>query len=171
MTVIVVSGIKGGAPAWITVVPGLTPLIRTAFVATELPSGKKPTVCCKSATPGLSELNVAKNPAGGAAVDRRRKTICVEPAGSIRFGGENVSVAPTGTTLVAVAYPGAEAVMVADPILIPLSWGWDAGAVEPPGIKMLAGETLTRDELLLVNVTVTPPAGAAVLNDTGNAAV
>jgi len=105
------------------VVPGLMPLITTALVATELPSGKKPTVCCKSATAGLSELNVAKNPSGGAAVDSRRKTIWVEPAGSIRLGGEKARVAPTGTTLVAVAYPGADAAMVADPILTPLTCG------------------------------------------------
>jgi len=35
-------------------------------------------------------------------------------------------------------------------------------------MKTLPGNTLTRDKLLLDSVTVKPPAGAAVLSDTGN---
>ena len=38
-------------------------------------------------------------------------------------------------------------------------------------MKTLPGDTFTRDGLLLDNVTVTPPAGAALLSDSGNADV
>jgi hypothetical protein len=103
VTFIVVSGIKGGALAWITVVPGAIALITTAFEANELPSGKNPTVCCKSATLGLSELNVARNPSGGAADDSRNITTCEALAARVRFCGTNVKVAFTGTIWLADA--------------------------------------------------------------------
>ena len=57
--------------------------------------------------------------------------------------------------------PGAEALMVADPKLIPLTCGCMAGVVEPAAMITLAGVTLTFDGSLLASVTVMPPAGAA----------
>ena len=83
--------------------PGPTAVITTAFVATELPSGKNPTVRCKSATAGLSVLRVAKKPFGGAAADKPSITTCVVPAARVRFCGENFKVAFTGTIWLAGA--------------------------------------------------------------------
>ena len=99
----VVSGINGGALAWITVVPGATPLMTTEFDANELPSGKNPTVCCKSATPGLSELNVARKPLGGAVDESRNITTWEALAAKVRLCGTNVKVAFTGTIRLAEA--------------------------------------------------------------------
>jgi hypothetical protein len=64
-------------------------------------------------------------------------------------------------------YPGAVAVMFADPTLTPLTWGCVVGVVAPAAtVTLLVTETV--DVLLLVRVTVSPPAGAGVARVTGN---
>lgn len=60
--------------------------------------------------------------------------------------------------------------MVAAPIFTPLTCGGADGVDAPAGINTLAGETLTRDESLLFNATVMPPAGAGAPSETGRAA-
>ena len=49
--------------------------------------------------------------------------------------------------------------MVAAPMFTPVTCGCEDGAVAPPGMNTLAGLTRTVVDLLLVNVSVTPPAG------------
>src|ERR1700680_3082257 len=58
--------------------------------------------------------------------------------------------------------------MVADPKLMPFTLGGTGGAVAPAGIKMFAGVTVSFEVSLLVSMRMTPPAGAAVANVTGN---
>src|SRR5215472_16258189 len=52
--------------------------------------------------------------------------------------------------------------MFADPKLTPVTCGCVAGVVCPAAILTLAGDTVTLVVSLLLSVTVTPPAGAAV---------
>ena len=59
--------------------------------------------------------------------------------------------------------------MLADPKLTPLTCGCVSGVVLPAAIVTLEGEMFTRVVSLLLSVTVTPPAGAAVPSVTGNA--
>jgi hypothetical protein len=87
---------------------------------------------------------------------------------NVRVAGENVTVAVTGTAWVADSYPGADAVMLATPIPTPVTCGWVAGAVDPPGINTLDGLILKMDGLLLTSVTVNPGGGAGVPRTTGN---
>jgi hypothetical protein len=79
-------------------------------------------------------------------------------------------VAPdaTWTCPLAVAYPGAEADIVADPTLVPLTIVTTRGAVVVPSdTKMVAGDTVAIRGLLVVSVMKTPPVGAAVPSATG----
>ncbi len=55
--------------------------------------------------------------------------------------------------------PGADAVILADPRLMPLTSGCVCGTVVLAAIKTL-GVTVAVEVLLLANETVTPPAGA-----------
>ena len=50
--------------------------------------------------------------------------------------------------------------MVADPRLMPFTFGITAGVVEPAGTKILRGVTVMVSVLLLVRPMNTPPAGA-----------
>src|SRR5438045_1514042 len=94
---------------------------------------------------------------------------CELPTGIASVGG-TVIVAVTGTCWLADRYPGADAVRVATPIFSPIAMACTAGTLAPPGINTLPGDTSTFFVLLLVNITVTPPAGAGVPSVTGNAA-
>ena len=58
--------------------------------------------------------------------------------------------------------------IVAAPMFTPVTCGCEDGAVAPPGMNTLAGLTRTVVDLLLVNVSVTPPEGAGVPSLTGN---
>src|SRR5713226_5068191 len=91
------------------------------------------------------------------------------PTGIAIVGG-TVIVAVTGTSWLADRYPGADAVMVATPIFSAITWGCTAGTLAPAGMNTLPGDTSTFFVLLLVSVTVTPPAGAGVPSVTGNGA-
>jgi hypothetical protein len=77
---------------------------------------------------------------------------------------------PTCTLPLAEAKPLAHAVMIADPILMPLTVGARLGVSAPCGMKMFSGATVTFEGSLLVSVMNTPPDGAAVTNVTGNGA-
>ena len=65
---------------------------------------------------------------------------------------------------------GADAEILDDPKLIPLTCGCVSGVVLPALIVILAGETVARLVSLLLRVTVTPPAGAGVPSVTGKVA-
>ena len=56
--------------------------------------------------------------------------------------------------------PTAEAVMLADPMPVPVNCGGVAGVVAPAAMVTVAGDTVTLVVSLLASVTVTPPAGA-----------
>jgi len=65
-------------------------------------------------------------------------------------------------------YPGAVAVMFADPMLTPLTCGCVTGVVAPAAtVTVLVTDAV--DVLLLLKVTVRPPVGAGVARVTGNA--
>jgi hypothetical protein len=78
-----------------------------------------------------------------------------------------VRVAATRTVWVAPVKPGADAVMTADPKLIPFTCGGVAGVVAPCGIVTVAGVIVNFVVSLLARVTTTPPTGAAVARLTG----
>ena len=56
----------------------------------------------------------------------------------------------------------AEAVIVADPIPAPVTWGCVDSCVAPAGMTTLAGDTVTLEMSLDDRLTVRPPVGAAV---------
>src|SRR5215467_8324632 len=66
----------------------------------------------------------------------------------------------TCTGAPAEVYPGAAALMFAEPKLTPATFGCEAGAVWPAAMETVAGETVTRDVSLLFSEIVTPPVGA-----------
>jgi hypothetical protein len=68
----------------------------------------------------------------------------------------------TVTMALAEANPGADALIVAEPRLIALTWGWLAGVVDPAAIKTDPGDTVTLFVSVLDNVTLVPPDGAEV---------
>jgi hypothetical protein len=68
----------------------------------------------------------------------------------------------TVTMALAGANPDADALMVAEPRLIALTWGWVAGVVDPAAIKTDPGDTVTLFISVLDNITLVPPDGAGV---------
>jgi hypothetical protein len=86
------------------------------------------------ATDALLELRLTTSPAGAGA-DRFSVKSCVTVPLIVMLPGEKpmVIAAPpaTCTWALAVAYPGAEAVMVADPALLPVTVGTVREAVSP----------------------------------------
>lgn len=92
----------------------------------------------------------------------------------VRLPGQKlivVAVVPPNATCTcppAVAYPGADAVIVAEPTPMPVTIvPTRAAAVVPGDMKTIDGETVATEGLLVVSVTNTPPAGAADPNATG----
>src|SRR5450759_4653157 len=73
----------------------------------------------------------------------------------------------TCTRPVADGNPLADAVMIAEPTLMPFTVGARLGADAPCGMKIFSGATVTVEGSLLVSVMNTPPDGAAVANVTG----
>lgn len=149
--------------------PAPTPVTGTDTLAAPVPRlTSEGTV----ATVVLLELRVTTKPAGAGA-DRFSVRFCIVPWESDRLPGQKlivVAVPPdvTCTWVLAVPYPGADAVIVADPALTPVSEVTPRTAVvEPSGTKTLAGYTAATEELLLASVMTIPPAGAALPNATG----
>lgn len=82
--------------------------------------------------------------------------------------GEKLNVPATRTDCEAGVYPGAEAVIVAVPNPVPTICGCVEGVTAPAGTNTVG--VIVTSPALLVNVTVTPPAGAATDSVTGNGA-
>ncbi len=87
-------------------------------------------------------------------------------AETVRLPGQKLMVVEesepevTCNCILAVGYPSAEAVIVADPALRPFTTAVARGAVAPGAMKMVEGETVATDELLVASEMYTPPAGA-----------
>lgn len=106
------------------------------------------------ATPVLLELRLTITPPVGAGDERFSVKFCVVIPLIVRVGGVKLSDAVTCTEPVAVVNPGADAVIVADPRLRPVSCGCAAGVVWPARIVTVDGETVTFVTSLLPKVTV-----------------
>src|SRR3954469_6798921 len=60
--------------------------------------------------------------------------------------------------------------MVDTPMFSPSRVAWTAGTVAPPAMKTLPVDRMTLFGLLLINATLTPPAGAGVCSAIGSGA-
>ena len=138
-------------------VPGAT-LVTATLTLVALAA--KVTVEGTVATPVLLELKLIVKPPAGAGADRFKVRFWVAMPVRVRLAGEKLALAATCTLWLADVYPGAEAVMFADPKFTPLTCGCVAGVVWPPAILTVAGDTVTFVVSLLLSVTVTPPVGA-----------
>jgi hypothetical protein len=80
--------------------------------------------------------------------------------------GRQVSYGLTCTCPLAGVNPLADAVIIADPIVMPFTFGADVAVEAPCGMKILVGPTVTFDGSLLVSVMNTPFAGAGLASIT-----
>jgi hypothetical protein len=151
--------------------PAATPVTGTATLVVFAP---KLTVGGALATPALLELRLIVNPPPGAGADRISVRFCVAVPVIVRLAGEKLMVIPAAvpevTCTLAGGNPLADAVMIADPALTPLTVAARLIDVAPCGMKMLSGATVTFEGSLLASEINTPSAGAGVANDTGNGA-
>ena len=142
------------ALAVIVVEPALTPCTATvavvAFAAIDAVAGTF------TMPPGLA-LRLTVSPPAGAGPDRVTVKFLDSVPVSVRLAGVKLSEAVVCTVRVAVPYPGAEAVMLAEPTFTPVTCGCAAGCVCPAGMSTDVGEMLTFAGSLLESVTVTPP--------------
>ena len=108
------------------------------------------------------ELRLTVSPLAGAG-DRFNVRSCVEPALIVRPPtGEKKLLPPlavTRTWALPGVKPGADAVTLADPSLMPLTCGCVVGDVFLAAMKTL-GVTVVVEVSLLASETVTPPVGA-----------
>jgi hypothetical protein len=158
--VAVVSAKFGRELAWMTVEPVATPVTGTltlvAFAANV-------TVAGTVATPGLSELTLTITPPGGAGDDRFNVRFCVTPWPIVMLTGEKLRAAPaTCTVFVSLEKPGADAPIIAEPKLTPVTCGCVTGVIAPWAIVIVVGLTVTFVKSLVASVMVTPPTGAGV---------
>ena len=58
--------------------------------------------------------------------------------------------------------------MVAEPKLMPVTFGCETGAVAPPGMNTVGGAIVTLVKSLLLKATTTPFSGAGTVRFTGN---
>ena len=151
VTVAVVSGRFGKELAWIVAVPAA--MLVTGTLTLVEPPGMV-TVAGTVATLVLLELRLTVTPLLGAGDDRVSVRFCVAIPLIVRVGGVKLSDAVTSTEPLSLANPGADAVIVADPKLTPVTCGCTAGVVWPAGMITVAGETVTFGELD-TKVTVT----------------
>jgi hypothetical protein len=156
---VAVAGPKLGVLAVIVAEPTATPVTGTVMPA-EL--AKEVTVAGTVATLVLLELRLTVIPLAGAGA-RFNVRSCVEPAMIVRPNtGEKKllpSLAVTRTWALPGVKPGADAVMLADPSLMPLTCGCVVEDVFLAAMKTL-GVTVAVEVSLLASETVTPPAGA-----------
>jgi len=108
------------ALALIVVLPTATPVTGTL---TLVAPAANVTVAGTVATAGLLELRFTVRPAAGAGPDSVSVRFCVVGPTMVRLLGEKPMLAVTWTVCALVVYPGAEAVMLADPTLAPTTWG------------------------------------------------
>ena len=155
-----------GAPAVAVIVanPAPTPLTGTLTVVA---LAWKATDAGTVATPGLLELNETVRPVAGAGDERFKTRFCAPDPLIASDGGEKLSVAPTCTNWLADAYPDADAPMVAEPKLTPVTLGCETGAVAPPGMNTVGGAIVTLFKSLLLKATTTPFSGAGTVRFTG----
>jgi hypothetical protein len=110
-------------------------------------------------------------PPAGAGPAKVTGSVTDRPSPTVVLAGRLiVLIVPpvvTCTSPVAGAKPLADAVMIADPALMPFTIGARLGADAPCGMKIFSGATVTVEGSLLVSVMNTPPDGAAVANVTG----
>jgi hypothetical protein len=125
------------------------------------------------ATLALLLLSVTVSTAG-AGKDKFSCRFCVPVPLIVRLGGEKLMVAVgpgaglvTCTCPLAVGKPKADAVMLADPAPTPVTVIATRVLVAPSGMKMVLGNAVAIEELLLASVMDTPPVGAAAPNVTG----
>jgi len=111
-------GIFGEEPAVIVVLPAATPV--TANVVEVAPAANV-TVAGTVATPVLLEVRLTVTPPVGAAADSVRVEFMLAVAATETAVGLKVTAAVTDTGCVAAIYPGAVAVMLADPTFTPLT--------------------------------------------------
>jgi hypothetical protein len=160
-----------GALAVIVTDPPDTPVTGTDRLVTPV---AKVAVAGTVATVASPDFRLTTS-AAGAGADRLSVRFCVAVPLIVRLRGEKfivglVGVTPpvTCTCPLAIAYPGAEAVIVADPALLPVTIVTTRGAVTVPSdTKSVDGNTVAIEGLLVARVMNTPPAGAAVPNPTG----
>ena len=74
-------------------------------------------------TPAVFALTLTNRPPDGAGAERVSVKFCEPGPVRVRVGGESVSFAPTVTDWLPFAYPGADAVIVADPKFTPVTCG------------------------------------------------
>jgi hypothetical protein len=137
-----------------------TPVAVTGIVAVLEPAANV-TVAGTVATAMLLEMTLIVTPPVGATAER--VAVIFEVFGPVMFKVDAGSVTVATTVLtgeVVAVNPGADAVMVADPMLKPVNLGDTEAWVEPAGMVKVAGTVIAG--LLLVRLTVTPPVGAAI---------
>jgi hypothetical protein len=164
-----------GALAVIVTDPPATPVTGTGRLLTPVANV---TVAGTVATVVSPELSLTTSVAGAGA-ERFSVRFCVAVPLIVRLTGEKFMVGLVGeeppvtcTCPLAIAYPGAEAVIVADPALLPVTIVTTRGAVTvPPDTKSVDGNTVAMEGLLVASVMKTPPTGAAVPNATGKLTV
>jgi hypothetical protein len=106
------------------------------------------------ATLVLLELRLTVTPPLGAGDDSVSVRFCVATPLIVRVGGTKLSDEVTTTVPLPVAKPDADAVIVADPKLMPVTCGCTAGVVWPAGMVTADGEIVTFVVSLLPKVTV-----------------
>jgi hypothetical protein len=134
-----------------------------------VPLAAKVTVEGTVATLGLLEFTFTVTAEGDGA-ERLRVALRVAAPVMLMLCNAKLRVAVTDTDWVLELNPGAEALMLAFPMLTPVIWGCVTGAVWPWAMKTLGGDIVSREVFPLTSETVTPPAGAAVGRVTGNGA-
>lgn len=167
VTLAVMSGKFGSELAWITAVPGATAVTGSGAVVA---LAGKDTVVGTVATVVSVELVLTVNPLAGAGADRFSVRFWVAPLARVRVEAAKLRPALTVTVALAPLKPEAEALIVADPNVTPVTWGCVFGVVAPCGMNTDAGDIVTFDVSLLERLTVTPPTGAPVTRVTGNGA-
>lgn len=126
VTLAVASGMFGKLLAWIVAEPAAIPVTATEVVRAP---AENEAVVGTVATEVLLELRFTVSPDAGAGADKVSVRFCVAAPEMTRLGGVKLTLALICTEVVADAYPGADEVMVALPILAPVICGCAAGVV------------------------------------------
>src|SRR5208283_1817116 len=156
VTLLVAFGMLGNKLAVIVAAPA--PVAVTGIVVV-LEFAANVTVEGTVATAVLLEMTLIVTPPVGARAVR--VAVIFDVIGPVMLKvEESVTVAVTVLAAEVVAVnPGADAVIVADPMLTPVNLGATEAWVAPAGMTKVAGTLIAG--LLLVRVTVTPAVGAA----------
>ena len=151
------------APARMVAVPAAAPVTET--VALVNPAAML-TEAGTVATAVFEELRVKVMPFTGAGLAKVNVRLLTADPGMFSVVGEKAIDVVTCSVVEPAVKNGAEAEIVAEPGAAPVSCGALAGCVNPAGIVIVAGETVTFVGSELASVTVTPPAGAVAGNVT-----